>query len=60
MSDNTDDLGDSFNAQDEIAEITRTSNFAKCSIDTLKQCWQCYQLPAICPRIRDFFNESLS
>ena len=34
MFDNTDDLGDSFNAQDEIAEIAKTSNFAKCSTNT--------------------------
>ena len=33
----TDDLGDSFNAQDEIAGISKTSNF-ECSMNTLKQC----------------------
>ena len=36
--DNSGDCGDSFDTQGEIAEITKTSNFAKCSMNTLKQC----------------------
>ena len=55
MFGNTDDFGDSF--EEEIAEITKTSNLAKCSVNNLKQC---YQRAAICPRIRGFFKESLS
>ena len=38
MFDDTVDFGDSFDAQEEIAEITKTSNLAKCSINNLKQC----------------------
>ena len=47
-------------SESSYLEFLLTLSFAKCSINTLKQCWQCYQLPEICPRIRDFFKESLS
>ena len=55
--DNTDEFGDSVDAQEDIAEITKTSNLAKCSMNNLKQC---NQRAAICSRIRVFFNENLS
>ena len=57
MFDNTVDFGDSFDAQEEIAEITKTSNLEKCSVNNLKQY---YRRAAICPRIRGFFKESLT
>ena len=37
MFDNTADFGDSFDAQEEMAEITKTSNLAMCSMDNFKR-----------------------
>ena len=48
--DNSNDFGDSFDAQVGIAEISKTSNLARCSMNKLKQC---YQGAAICEKVRD-------
>ena len=58
MFDNTGDFGDSLDAQEEIAEITKTANLAKFSMNNsvLKQC---YQRAASCPRIPYFLLKLL-